>query len=61
MYKLQKKRRKVVGTFDCKSTQKAKVFNYANTLANPKNYDGFYLEYLETSPLRYTGEMQDLV
>ena len=36
------------------------IFNYTNTLADPANYDGLYLEYLETSPIRYTGEMQDL-
>ena len=34
---------------------------YANTHTYPTNYDRFYLEYLETSLLRYTGEMQDLV
>ena len=37
------------------------VFNSANTLTDPANYDRFYLQYLETSLMRYTGEMQDLV
>ena len=48
---------------DCggKSTFNVKVFNYANSLMNPTDYDYFYLEYLETSLLRYTQEMQYLL
>ena len=34
---------------------------YANTLTDPARYDVFYLEYLETSLVRYTWEMQDFV
>ena len=34
---------------------------HANTITVPANYDRFYLGYLETSLLRYTGESQDLV
>ena len=46
-------------SFNYQSTLNAKGFNYVNTLTDPANYDGFYLEYLETSLVRYTGE--DLV
>ena len=36
-------------------------FNYAISLMDPANYERFHLEYLETSLMRYTAEMQDLV
>ena len=34
---------------------------YVNTLTDPARYYVFYLEHLETSLMRYTGEIKDLV
>ena len=45
-------------TFIYQSTLNGKGLKYANTLMDPTNYDKFYLEYLETSLMRYTGKMQ---
>ena len=44
-------------TFNYLSALNTEVFNYANALTYSKNYDKIYLEYLETSPKRYTGKI----